>query len=84
MASNHKQPKEYLSQHIVIVYFVIIFDIDIHGSKQSKTSIPSINEWKSEIFSVIDAVVIDIHQPTQTEKWLFDNFFQCKIGCCIW
>ena len=33
-----------LSQHIVIVYFAIIFDIDIHGSKQSKTSIPSINE----------------------------------------
>ena len=62
------------------VYFAIIFNIDIYKSKQSKTSIPSINEWNSEIFNVIGAVVIDIHQRTKTEKTLSLSNIVTKVA----
>ena len=39
--------------------------------KQSKRALVSINKSNGEIFNVIGAVVIDIHQATQTEKRCF-------------
>ena len=65
------------------VYFGIIYDIDIHWPKQSKKATISINEANAEISNLIGAVVIDIHQRTQIEKPLFDNFFHCNFHCSI-
>ena len=50
------------------VYLDIIFNIDIYKWTQSKKAPSSINESNTEISTVICAVVIDTHQPTQTEK----------------
>ena len=43
-------------------------NIDIYKRKQSKKAPSSINESNTEISTVVGAVVIDTHQPTQTEK----------------
>ena len=83
MANNHKQKFWQTTNRLFItthnynsVYFVIIFDIDVYGSKKSKRATTNINKSSGEIFDVIDALVVDTYQRTQTEKTLFDNFFQ--------
>ena len=58
------------------VYLPITFDIHIYISKQSKRETTSINKPNGEIFNVIGAVVIDIHQRTQTAKTLL--FIKCS------
>ena len=50
------------------IYWPIIFNIDIHTSKQPKKAITDIGKSNDEIYSVIGAVVIDIHQRRQTAK----------------
>ena len=77
MANNHKQKfKQTTTTHNNdSVYFVIISNIDIYKSKQSKIAITYVNKSNREIFTVIGALVIDIHQQTQTGKTLFDHFF---------
>ena len=57
------------------VYFTIIFDIHVYQTKTSTKATTDINQSNIEIFSVIDTLVIDICQRTQTEKTLFDKFF---------
>ena len=91
MTNNHKENFGKQTDTLFItthsddsVYFAIIFNIDIYESKQSTTSISSVNEWNHETFSVIGAVVIDIYQRTQTAKTLFDDFFQWLLSRGIW
>ena len=72
MANNDKHDIEYITAHSDdFAYSAITFNIDIYQSKQSKTSIPSINQQNPASFSVTGAVVIDAHQRTQTEKRSF-------------
>ena len=44
---------------------------NIYEPKQSKKVVTDIDESNGEIFSVIDTLVIDIYQRTQTAKTLF-------------
>ena len=60
--------QKFVDQCFSSLYFIMC--INIYQSKQCKASISSGNEQNREIFSVIGAVVIDIHQRTQTEKTL--------------
>ena len=62
------------------VYLDIIFEIDIYKWKQSKRALTSINESNGEISTIIGAVVIDTHQPTQTEKCCFLQNTAMKIA----
>ena len=81
-----KQPQTntiFITALFNILYFGIIYDIDIHEPKQSKKATISINEANTEIFNLIRAVMIHIHPPTQIEKPLFDNFFHCNFHCSI-
>ena len=56
------------------VYLTIIFNIDIYTSTPSKKAITDIDKSNDEIYSAIGALVVNIHQRTQTEKTLLDNF----------
>ena len=56
-----------------------MIDIDmntgIYSLKQSTMAITSINKSNGETYSVISALVIDIHQPTQHAKTFSNNLF---------
>ena len=45
-----------------------MFNSDIYQSKQFKRAIENVNNSNNAILSVIHAVAMNVHQPTQTEK----------------
>ena len=49
-------------------HLTITFNIDIYTSTQSKKTVTDIGKSNDEIYGVIGAVVIDIHQRTQIAK----------------
>ena len=63
-----------------LVYLAITFNIDLYTAIQSKIATTSINKPNGEILNVISAVVIDIHQRTQTEKRLFFIKYSNETG----
>ena len=56
------------------VYITVIFNIYIYTSTPCKKAITDIDKPNDEIYSIIEALVVNIHQRTQTEKTLLDNF----------
>ena len=71
-------PQKFVDHCLSSLYFIMC--INIYQLKQCKASISSGNEQNHEIFSVIGAVVIDIHQGTQTEKTLFFVKYSTRTG----
>ena len=58
------------------IFITCQFNINIYNQKQFTRAIIGVNKLNTKIFNVIDVVVIDIHQQTQTTN----DFCQIREG----